>query len=313
MRTHTRNPRGARPTSVKISLTVLVGGLLLSAAVTLGRVDRSSGVDQQTLRIGVLPPVSGERAQSVSTSVAAPGNEYPMPTLGTSPRSPGYTADPDSVRPTAGVAAQNKSGELVVVAAPAVTLPPTTAVKPGSTPSTAAPASTLPKPAAPVTTVPVTTVPVPATAPDPWVSHGCSFADTVARGQALLARAGIASPVFMPGTHSWYRTWDGQVWLAPCASDAVVAHELGHWVMDLAHGRNFDAHLADAASTFCPGGLTADGKTCAASWFSSPETYPGVEHAAHCVGWALFGDSSYTRCRDAGMQDAARARVSAAA
>lgn len=85
-----------------------------------------------------------------------------------------------------------------------------------------------------------------------------------------------------------------------CVSNSIIAHEIGHYIHDLSTGNNWSEMQGDSmtfcvghdpVSNRCEGGwLTEAGKT------SEAKAAPGVEHAAHCIGSLLIGDSTYTRC-----------------
>lgn len=77
--------------------------------------------------------------------------------------------------------------------------------------------------------------------------------------------------------------------------------------MQRANG-SFTAHIADAALHFCPGGADTNGR-CSNGWIRAAELYPGIEHAAHCVGNVLAGYGPYTKCPEPDMYAAALDRI----
>lgn len=93
----------------------------------------------------------------------------------------------------------------------------------------------------------------------------------------------------------YYRVGQGVVVAKSCSSDTSLAHELGHYVLDLANDYNWTAHAGEAAANFSNGG-----------WIKGAEASPGVEYAAHCVGWVLYGEGTYTRCPNDAMREYAR-------
>ena len=113
-----------------------------------------------------------------------------------------------------------------------------------------------------------------------------------------LSTWGIPSPqiVFDETIRSeYYRVGEGVVVAKNCSDKTSIAHELGHYVLDLANGYNWSAHANEAASYFSGGG-----------WIKGAESSPGVEYAAHCIGWVLYGEGTYTRCPNNDMREHAR-------
>lgn len=94
----------------------------------------------------------------------------------------------------------------------------------------------------------------------------------------------------------YYSVGAGVVVAKSCSNKTSLAHELGHYVLDLANGYNWTAHAAEAAANFSAG-----------SWIKGAEASPGVEYAAHCIGWVLYGEGAYTRCPNEAMREYARA------
>ncbi|NDG96188.1 MAG: hypothetical protein EBY42_10360, partial [Actinobacteria bacterium] len=86
-----------------------------------------------------------------------------------------------------------------------------------------------------------------------------------------------------------------------CPSQEVLAHETGHYIIDFRAG-SWANHVAYAGA-FCPGFDSTTGR-CEGGWLTEhgltteAQIAPGIEHAAHCAGKQLIGDSIYTRCPD---------------
>ena len=113
-----------------------------------------------------------------------------------------------------------------------------------------------------------------------------------------LSTWGIPSPqIVFDETirREYYRVGEGVVVAKNCSDKTSIAHELGHYVLDLANGYNWSAHASEAASYFSGGG-----------WIKGAESSPGVEYAAHCIGWVLYGEGTYTRCPNNDMREHAR-------
>ena len=129
-------------------------------------------------------------------------------------------------------------------------------------------------------------------------------AQEMCRGQALsfvanvLSTWGVPSPeIVFDDTikNEYYQIGAGVVVAKSCSDKTSVAHELGHYALDLANGYNWSAHASEAASHFSTG-----------DWIKGAESSPGVEYAAHCIGWVLYGEGTYTRCPNNDMREHAR-------
>jgi hypothetical protein len=190
----------------------------------------------------------------------------------------------------------------------AAVLPVPVPIAPASAEEVAVPAAS---PAAmPSATAPVATVPAATPTPVVVSVDPCSIEAMQAFVAGMLAPFAIPAPVVALGSKSFYQPGVG-VTLEPCADRSVVAHELGHFVIDRANG-SFSAHVADVTANFCPGGAGSDGR-CVTGWIRGNEIYPGIEHAAHCVGHVLVGYTVYTKCPDPALLALARERVRQAA
>jgi hypothetical protein len=86
-----------------------------------------------------------------------------------------------------------------------------------------------------------------------------------------------------------------------CVSKSVIAHEFGHYVVDRAARFNWDVHL------FLAGGFTKY-----RNWLRTSTDPSGVERAAHCVGYQLIRNGTYTRCPHSGARKMARTVVALA-
>lgn len=97
-----------------------------------------------------------------------------------------------------------------------------------------------------------------------------------------------------------------------CPSREVLAHETGHYIIDFRAG-SWANHVA-YVSAFCPGFDLTTGR-CEGGWLTEhgltteAQIAPGIEHAAHCAGKQLIGDSIYTRCPDPALDASAASLV----
>lgn len=98
-----------------------------------------------------------------------------------------------------------------------------------------------------------------------------------------------------------------------CPSREVLAHEVGHYIVDFRAG-SWANHILFARD-FCLGFDSAT-ERCEGGWLSDAglsyeaQIGPGVEHAAHCAAYNLIGDSLYMRCPDPNLVTAAAALMS---
>ena len=86
-----------------------------------------------------------------------------------------------------------------------------------------------------------------------------------------------------------------------CASKSTLAHEFGHYVVDLAAGMNWAEHQ-----------MIAQQFTGYRNWLKTSSDTEGFERAAHCVGYRFVKNGTYTRCPHRKARDLA-AYVTAAA
>jgi hypothetical protein len=97
-----------------------------------------------------------------------------------------------------------------------------------------------------------------------------------------------------------------------CPSQEVLAHETGHYIIDFRAG-SWANHVAYVGA-FCPGFDSTTGR-CEGGWLTEhgltteAQIAPGIEHAAHCAGKQLIGDSIYTRCPDPALDASAASLV----
>jgi len=97
-----------------------------------------------------------------------------------------------------------------------------------------------------------------------------------------------------------------------CPSREVLAHEAGHYIIDFRAG-SWANHVAYVGA-FCPGFDSTTGR-CEGGWLTEhgltteAQIAPGIEHAAHCAGKQLIGDSVYTRCPDPALDASAASLV----
>ena len=86
-----------------------------------------------------------------------------------------------------------------------------------------------------------------------------------------------------------------------CVSKSVLAHEVGHYIHALSSDWSWGTMSADSM-VFCIG-FDSITDRCEGGWLSDggktseARVAPGVEHAAHCIGYVLSGIyGSYTKC-----------------
>lgn len=123
-------------------------------------------------------------------------------------------------------------------------------------------------------------------------TRALSFVDNI------LSSWGIPSPqIVFDETirREYYKVGEGVVVAKSCSEKTSIAHELGHYALDLANGYNWSAHADEAEAHFAAG-----------SWIKGAELSPGIEYAAHCIGWVLYGEGTYTRCPNNDMREHAR-------
>lgn len=86
----------------------------------------------------------------------------------------------------------------------------------------------------------------------------------------------------------------------PCVTDSIMAHEFGHYVVDV-------------ASRYDPLTFLKLSKPFAAyrNWLSARDA-SGVERAAHCIGYRFVPEGVYTRCPDEDARKAAEDLVALA-
>lgn len=106
----------------------------------------------------------------------------------------------------------------------------------------------------------------------------------------------------LPKAGALYDVETGTIYFATCVKIDVLVHEFGHHVMQERAGRSWPEHLK-LAQSFC-----GENATCEGLWVEG-EPFPGVEHAAHCIGNMIFvldsslgapSDRTYTKCYGAG-------------
>jgi hypothetical protein len=133
--------------------------------------------------------------------------------------------------------------------------------------------------------------------------RGCSADDANLFAHSILDAYAIPVPAFaVTGTErSNYKVGVGAIELEKCAKPSEMAHEIGHYVLDLANGFDWGRHQQAAAELFAGGG-----------WIRGSETSPGVEYAAHCIGNQLWGYGAYTKCPNEQMMSNARTVIDTA-
>ena len=180
-------------------------------------------------------------------------------------------------------------------------------------PTTVPPVATT-TPPAPTTLPPVTTTipPAPTTVPPTCTEQAVAFLT------GILAPHGIATPAVVLDAsmgHKATYSLSGTITIRECTSDSVLAHEAGHYVHHLASGDW--GTMAFDSGVFCLG-LSPDTGRCEEGWLSDggksseAKVAPGVEHAAHCIGYALGVSGSYTKCPHQHLVAEAVARIGSA-
>lgn len=96
---------------------------------------------------------------------------------------------------------------------------------------------------------------------------------------AVVEDAGSAhGAYFTPGTST--------ISLRPgCTTKTTIAHEFGHYVVDLAAGMSWSEHQ-----------LIAKNFTGYRNWLKSSSDAGGFERAAHCIGYQFVKNGTYTKC-----------------
>lgn len=94
---------------------------------------------------------------------------------------------------------------------------------------------------------------------------------------------------------SYYISGFGAIVAEPCASKAVLAHEFGHFVIDVAGS-------GTKSGMFSRSALFKKHK----NWLLSTNDPRGAERAAHCVANVLGVRSAYTRCPSTAARRLAR-------
>jgi hypothetical protein len=126
----------------------------------------------------------------------------------------------------------------------------------------------------------------------PSSKEECSLAYVSNFASSLLDPYMIPNPVFdLASSESLYVITKGVVYLEPCASKEIIAHEVGHYVFDVFAGFDYGQHLLKAESIFCP-----QSPDCPGPWGPDDESSPGIEIAAHCIAEILYKKTSYTEC-----------------
>lgn len=90
---------------------------------------------------------------------------------------------------------------------------------------------------------------------------------------------------------SFYGPGSDAIFMPPCETKSGIAHEIGHYVHARAFGFNWNLAVDDAAKNFTGN-----------DWIVAQETTPGIEHAAHCIGYVLWQKGAYTKCPDSTMR-----------
>lgn len=268
------------------------------------RISRLPSLIGTTLRLVVLVSAAAMLLPSFATTPEAspPSASLTSPTTTTSVQ----LSRPDIAEPSDALGALMNPPPIPTAAPTTTSTTETTTTAPPPT-TTYAPSSSIPTEGNPLISQAVEPTPTtePAPAPTPPVG-GCTLDGLIEVVLKLLEPHSIPLPSVEIGASSFYTPGTG-VTFKICASLDVVAHELGHYIMQRANG-SFDAHVDDAVINFCPGGPDPEGR-CLSGWIRGAESYPGIEHAAHCVGNVLAGYGPYTKCPDPVMYAAALDRL----
>jgi len=136
----------------------------------------------------------------------------------------------------------------------------------------------------------------------PAAAQGCPVVGQVLRDLTKQSRLPIPKVTEAPaGKPSSYTLGSSTLSLERCASRTVIAHEYGHYVIDLASGGSLTEFQRLSL-----------GFTTGKNWLKSSQDLPGYERAAHCVGNVLGISGGYTKCPHAHLSSYARKVVSLA-
>lgn len=117
-------------------------------------------------------------------------------------------------------------------------------------------------------------VPAPMVVEDPTTTHGAYFSP------------GTSTIAIRPG----------------CTTKTTIAHEFGHYVIDLAAGMSWSEHQSIAKNF-----------TGYRNWLKTSADEAGFERAAHCVGYQFVRNGTYTKCPHREARDLAKFVIAMAA
>lgn len=137
-------------------------------------------------------------------------------------------------------------------------------------------------------------------APVPVASKFCTVATQQKYVSSLAKKIRVVAPVVTsdPDTShgAYYTPGTSTISVRPgCVSNSTLAHEFGHYVIDLAAGLDWVKHQE-----------IASGFTQYRNWLSSSADAEGFERAAHCVGYQFVKNGTYTRCPYRAARDTAK-------
>lgn len=142
-----------------------------------------------------------------------------------------------------------------------------------------------------------------ATGAAPSAAQFCPSAQRLVR--AYSARLGVPTPTVerSDDQSTYYLLSRSVIVLASkdCGKRSVVGHEYGHYVVDVASRYDYDAFVQLSAAF-----------TTGQNWLRTSDDTLGFERAAHCIGYVLGGNGTYTRCPHRALRNEARNVIAAA-
>jgi hypothetical protein len=134
----------------------------------------------------------------------------------------------------------------------------------------------------------------------PAASKFCTTATQQKYVTSLAAKIRVVAPVVVADAGSdhgaYFTPGTSTISVRPgCASKSTLAHEFGHYVVDLAAGMDWGKHRE-----------IASGFTLYRNWLKSSADAEGFERAAHCVGYQFVKNGTYTRCPQRAARDTAK-------
>lgn len=135
----------------------------------------------------------------------------------------------------------------------------------------------------------------------------CGLTSTSSYAASLAKKARVPAPVVVEDpatTHgAYFSPGTSTISVRPgCTTKTTIAHEFGHYVVDLAAGMSWSEHQ-----------LIAKNFTGYRNWLKTSSDEAGFERAAHCVGYQFVRNGTYTKCPHRGARDLAKFVIAMAA